>query len=129
MYYDILHQELNYLKDDDIELVILYLLNALTESASEAEEIGRYNRLKLFSTFGTYLNTESIKVEFLKLICSLVRNYKNDNYENFNAYDQLINSVTSDKKDKITDFVKNNVSSYYYEKFYEKYDSGDYLPF
>jgi len=128
-YYDILHPEINYLTSEEIELILLYILNAFSELANDKEQVRRLNRLNLYSSFGTYLTTESIKVEFLKLICNLVRNYENDAYEYFTSYDQLINSVASDKKDKIKEYVIGNVSKYFYEPFYEKYDSGDYLPF
>lgn len=128
-YYDTLHPEINYLMQEEVELILLYILNVYSELASDKEQVTRLNRLNLYSSFGTYLTTESIKVEFLKLICNLVLNYKNDEYEYFTAYDQLINSVASDKKDKIKEYVIGNVSKYYHEPFYEKYDSGDYLLF
>ncbi|MCF6348314.1 MAG: hypothetical protein L3J20_08455 [Flavobacteriaceae bacterium] len=128
-YYDLLHQELNYSNEEDIELIILYVINVFIEQASQESEIERYKNLNLFSTFGAYLTTESIKLEFLKLIYKIVINFDKDNYLYLTVYDQLLNSVTSDKKDKIKDYVTNNVSSYFYEKFYKKYDSGDFLPF
>lgn len=128
-YYDLLHPEINYLSEDEIELVLLYILNAFTVSANEKDQITRFNRLNLFSSFGTHLTTESIKMEFLKLICQLVKNYELDTYEYFTAYDQLINSVSTDKKEKIKEYVLNNVNSYFHKPFYEKYDDGDFLPF
>ena len=128
-YYDILHQEINYLNPEEIELILLYVLNAFIELANDKDEIIRYNRLNLFSSFGTHLTKESIKLEFLKLIYKLVYSYENDWYEYLTAYDQLINSVASDKKDKIEENVKSNVSKYFYEPFYEKYNSGEFVPF
>ncbi|MDO6813998.1 hypothetical protein [Tenacibaculum soleae] len=129
MYYDILHQEINYLAKDEIELVLLYILNAFIELSNDKDQIRRFNRLNLFSSFGTHLTSETVKLEFLKLICKVVYNYEEDKYEYFGAYDQLINSVASDKKEKIKEYVLNNVSSYFHEPFYEKYANGDYLPF
>ena len=128
-YYDILHPEINYLQGEEIELALLYILNAFTELANDKEQVERFNRLKLFSSFGTHLTTETVKIEFLKLICQLVKNYKKDTYEYFIAYDQLINSVSSDKKEKVKDYVLNNVSSYVHKPFFEGYADGDFLPF
>lgn len=128
-YYGILHLEINYLTQEEIELILLYILNAFTDLADEKDQITKFNRLNLFSSIGTYLTTETIKIEFLKLICKLVQSYENDAYEYLTAYDQLINSVASDKKEKIKEYVINNVNKYYYEPFYERFDSGDYLPF
>jgi hypothetical protein len=128
-YYGLLHQEINSCQEDDLELVLLYILNAFSESANNQDAIKGYYRLNLFSTFGAYLKTETIKIEFLKLICSIVKNYEKDNYTYCTAYDQLLNSVASDKKEKIIEYVKSNVSSYAYEPFYVLYDSGDFLPF
>lgn len=128
-YYDILHQEINYLNSEEIELILLYILNAFNEIAGDKEEIEKYNRLNLFSSLGTHLTTESIKLEFLKLICKLVRNHKNYPYQYYTAYDQLVNSVASDKKEKIKEYVLANESEYSYKPFYETYDTGDFLPF
>lgn len=128
-YYDILHPEINYLNDEEIELILLYILNAFSELAFDKDEITRFNRLNLFSSFGTHLTSESIKLEFLKLICRIVQNYDNDSYEYFTAYDQLINSVSSEKKEKIKEYVLLNVNSYIHEPFYVKYDNGNFSPF
>lgn len=128
-YYNLLHEDINYLKGDEIELILLYVLNAFTEFADESDTIERYVNLKLFATFGTHLTTEPLKIEFLKLICSLVRNHTQKDYVYFIAYDQLIKSVTSEKKEKIKEYVLNNVSSYSHKKFYDGYSDGDFLPF
>ena len=116
-------------RSDEIELVLLYILNAFSELANDKDQITRFNRLNLFSSFGTHLTTEIIKLEFLKLICKLVKNYEKDTYEYFTAYDQLVNSVTSDKKEKINGYVLSNVITYYYKPFYEMYDDGIFVPF
>ena len=129
IYYDLLHSELNYLSKAEIELILLYILNAFIELAHNGEPITRYNELNLFSSFGTHLTNESIKLEFLKLICKLVRHYEKDEYGCFTAYDQLVNSVSSDEKKKIKEYVLNNVSSYFHKSFYEKYDTDYLLPF
>jgi hypothetical protein len=128
-YYNLLHEEINYLKPDEIELILLYILNAFREYSEEKDSIEIYVNQKLFSTFGTHLNSDSLKHEFLNLICSLVRNYSNKDFVYYTAYDQLINSVNSEKKEKIKEYVLNNVSSYYHEKFYNGYDDGNFLPF
>lgn len=128
IYYNLLHEEINYLKSDEVELILLYILNAFKEY-SEENFIENYVNKNLFSTFGAHLNSDSLNQEFLNLICSLVRNYSKKDYVYFTAYDQLINSVSSDKKEKIKEYVLNNVSSYFYEKFYQGYDDGNFLPF
>lgn len=124
-----MHEELNLLVDEDIELIVLYVLNAFSESCKNSQDIENYSNEKLFTTFGTHLTTEAIKKEFLKLTCNIVKNFENKDYIYFTAYDQLINSVTADKKDKIKEFVMENVPSYYHKNFYNRYDDGNFLPF
>ena len=128
-YYKLLHEELNLLVDEDIEFIVLYVLNAFSESCKDSQYIENYSSKKLFTTFGTHLTTEAIKKEFLKLTCNIVKNFENKDYIYFTAYDQLINSVTADKKDKIKEFVMENVPSYYHKNFYNRYDDGNFLPF
>jgi hypothetical protein len=128
-YYSLLHGEVNYLEREGIELILLYVLNAFKEYAENYDAIEPYVDQNLFSTFGTHLTTEPLKQEFLDLICTLVKNYKNKDYVFYTAYDQLVNSVTTEKKEKIRAYVVDNLSSYYYEKFYEGYKNGNFLPF
>ncbi|MCD4795512.1 MAG: hypothetical protein K8R54_19940 [Bacteroidales bacterium] len=127
-YYNLLYEDINYLEDDDIELILLYILNAFSELSSKPDSIKIYVDQKLFSTFGIYLNTESIKKEFLKLVCSLVSNIQSKEYVYHKAYDQLINSVSTGNKEIIKEHVKNNVNLYYYDLFYKGYDNY-LLPF
>lgn len=128
-YFNLLHEDINYLNENEIELILLYILNVFIESIDSPGEFERYHSLNFFTIFGTYLNTESIKKEFLRLLCGIVMNPSQNDYKYFNAYDQLINSVASDKKDKIVEYIKNNTNSYYHEKFYKEYDDGNYVPF
>ena len=128
-YYEILYPEIIFLCTNEIELILLYILNAFCELSCDKDKVTRLNSLSLFSSFGTYLTTESIKVEFLKLICNLVENYHEDEYEYLIAYDQMINSVGSDIKDIIKEYVSSNVNEYFCEPFFKKYDSGNFLPF
>ena len=129
-YFKLLHEELNLLKEEDIELILLYVLNAFSESCSnDSNDIENYDTEKLFTPFGTHLSTEAIKKEFLKLACNLVRNFKKNDFVYFSSYDQLINSVTAEKKGKIKEFVIENVPSYFHKDFYDKYNDGDYFPF
>jgi hypothetical protein len=127
--YSLLHEEINYLKPDEIELILLYVLNAFKEYSNKMDSIDTYVSQKLFSTFGTHLSTDSLNQEFLNLICVLVKNYSKNDYVYYSAYDQLVNSVTAEKKEKIKEYVLENVSSYYHEKFYTGYDDGNFLPF
>jgi len=127
--YNLLHEEINYLKPDEIELILLYVLNAFREYSEQKDSIETYVNQKLFSTFGAHMNTDALKQEFLNLICSLVKNFSNKEYVFFAAYDQLINSVSTEKKEMIKEYVLENVSSYFHEKFYNGYDDGNFLPF
>lgn len=128
-YYSTLYEEINYLKLEDIELILLYLLNAFIEYSNN-NSIDLYVKQKLFSTFGNYLTSDSLKQEFLNLIISLVKNYSKDEYTYLTAYEQLINSVTAEKRFKIKEYILKNVSLYYHNKFFEAYNDGYYgVPF
>lgn len=129
LYYSLLNEEINYLKPDEIELILLYVLNAFKEYSETKGFIDSYVNQNLFSTFGNHLITDSLKREFLNLICSLVQNHLKDEYVYYSAYDQLVNSVTAEKKVKIKEYVIENVNLYYQEKFYKGYDDGNFLPF
>lgn len=128
-YYRVLYEEMKYLNPDEIEFVLLYILNTFIENSNKSDKIESYTSQNLLASFGTYLTSESVKKEFLNFICQLVINHTMNDYVYFAAYDQLVNSVSPDKKEKIEPYVKDNVSSYFSEKFYKGYDDGDYLPF
>lgn len=128
-YYRMLHEEIKFLNSEEIEFVLLYILNTFIENSNNPEKIENFTTQNLLASFGTYLASEDLKKEFLKFACSLVENHYKKDYVYFSAYDQLINSVSPEKKDKIEPYVKNNVNSYFSEKFYKGYDNGNYLPF
>ena len=128
-YFYLLYDDLNLLDDSNIELILLYVLNVMTESTRKENEIENYVNRRLFSTFGTYLITEETKKEFFILLCNIVNRHTKKDFMYFAAYDQLINSVDSDKKEKIREFIIKNTSSYASDKFYKGYNNGDYLPF
>lgn len=131
-YYKLLHEEIKYLNPDEIEFVLLYILNTFIENSNNPDKIESYTSHNMLSSFGTHLTSESVKKEFLRFICRLVECHdKHDkkDYVYYYAYDQLVNSVSPEKKEKIKPYVKENVSSYYIEKFYKGYDNGNYLLF
>lgn len=128
-YYRVLYEEIKYLKPEEIEFVLLYVLNTFIENSGNPEKIESYTSQNLLASFGTYLTSESVKKEFLKFICKLVENHSIKDFVYFGAYDQLVNSVSPDKKEKIEPYVKDNISSYFSDKFFKGYDNGDYLPF
>lgn len=128
-YYRVLYEEIKYLNPDEIEFILLYVLNTFIENSNKPDKIESYTSQNLLASFGTYLTSESVKKEFLKFICKLVENHSKKDIVYFGAYDQLVNSVSPDKKEKIEPYVRDNVSSYFSDKFYKGYDNGDYLPF
>jgi hypothetical protein len=128
-YYYLLYDDLNYLDENNIELILLYVLNVMTESTQNEQEMENYVNRRRFSIFGTYLITEEIKKEFFTLLCNIVNRHTIKDYIYYAAYDQLINSVDSDKKEKTKEFIIKTTSSYISEKFYKGYKNGDYLPF
>jgi len=128
-YYRVLYEEIKYLSSDEIEFVLLYILNTFIENSNNPDEIESYVSQNLLTSFGTYLESESLRKEFLKFICELVENHKEKDYVYFGAYDQLVNSISLDIKKEIELYVKDNVSDYYSDEFYKGYDNGNYLPF
>lgn len=127
-YFYLLYDDINLLDDSSIELILLYVLNALTAATFNENVTSRYVDKKLFAIFGKHLITEAIKTEFLDLACAIVMNHEKRDYVYFNAYDQLINSVEIDKKEKTKEYVLKNGSSLG-EKFYKGYNDGDFIPF
>ncbi len=128
-YYRVLYEEIKYLSSDEIEFVLLYILNTFIENSNNPDEIESYVSQNLLTSFGTYLESESLRKEFLKFICKLVENHREKDYVYFAAYDQLINSISLDIKKEIELYVKDNVSAYYSDEFYKEYNNGNYLPF
>jgi len=129
-YYRLLYEDIGFLKPNEIELILLYVLNTLNDATKNVEKLEEYDGMKLFSTFGTQLTTDGLKTEFLNLICSLVKRHQtNKDYVYFYAYDHLVNSVSADRKQKIKDYVVANVSVNAHTKFYKGYNDGDFLPF
>lgn len=129
IYFYLLYDDLNYLDSSNIELILIYVLDVLTESTQNPKEMQSYVYRGLFSIFGTYLISEAIKKEFINLLCNIVNEHTRKDYLYFAAYDQLINSVDTNKKEKTKEFIIKNTSSYYSEKFYKGYNDGDYMPF
>jgi hypothetical protein len=128
-YFYLLYDDLNYLEESNIELILLYVLNVMSESTLNVQEFENYVNRRLFSIFGTYLITEDIKKEFFTLLGNIVNRHGYKDYVYFAAYDQLINSVDNDKKEKIKEFIIKTTSIYASEQFYKAYNNGDYLPF
>ena len=129
IYFNLLFDDLNFLDEKNIELILVYVLNALTDSTAREDEMRHYSDKKLFSTFGKHLVSEDIKKEFIELACKIVQRFSICDYIYFTAYDQLINSLDSDKREKVKEYILKNVSSYSTEKFYVGYNNGDFLPF
>jgi len=128
-YFYLLYDELKYLDDNNIEFILLYVLNVMAESTRDEQEIGYYVDQRLFSIFGAYLIKEEILKEFISLLSNIVNRHTKNEYVYFAAYDQLINSVDTDIKEKIKEFIIKTTSSYTSNKFYSGYNDGDYLPF
>ena len=130
VYYHILYDDLNLLDNSNIEFILLYVIHALAESTNNVSDLERNLDKKLFTTFGTHLITEDIKKEFLNLGSEIVINLNSENnYKYFLAYDQLINSISIDKKEKLKDYILKTTKTYYTDKFYKEYNDGNYLPF
>jgi hypothetical protein len=129
LYFYLLFDDINYLEDSDIEIILLYVINALSEATKNKNETDNYVNQQLFSVFGTHLNSDEVKKEFLKLACSIVSNFHIEPHLYFMAYDQLINSIDISKKDKVKEYILKNTHSYLSNDFYEKYNDGDYVPF
>jgi len=129
-YYSLLYEDLSYLEKENLELVLLYVLNVLSESTINFANIEKYVDKNIYSSFGAHLKTESIKREFLRFVSKLVRNTsENRTLCYFQAYDQLVNSVSTNERDEIKVYVINNTIKYYQERFYKVYNNGDYVPF
>lgn len=128
-YFNLLYEDLNYLDVGNIELILLYILTELTESTQNAQKFETYVDKGLFPIFGRYLITEEIKKEFFTLLCNIVTRHTKNDYIYFAAYDQLTNSMDTDKKNKTKEFIIKSTSSHASAKFYKGYNNGEYLPF
>ncbi|MEX2437770.1 MAG: hypothetical protein WD449_00790 [Candidatus Babeliales bacterium] len=128
-YYHLLHDDLTYLDENNLELILLYVINALSESTNNVVEMKSYVDKKLFSTFGTHLITEEIKKEILNLLCNIVKRHRKRDFLYFEAYDQVINSIDNDKKDKAKNYIYKIIETHHFNKFYKDYNDGDFLPF
>lgn len=129
-YFYLLYDDLSLLDEANIELVLLYVMNVLSESCKDSNELKTYVNQSLFSVFGNYLQTDDLKKEFLKLANDIV-NWctSSDNFLFFQAYDQLANSVDSRRKDLVKEHVLKSLSVYTTGNFYKGYNDGDFLPF
>ena len=129
-YFYLLYEELYLLDEANIELILLYVMNVLSESCKDSNEIKNYVNKSLFSVFGNYLQTEDLKKEFLKLAKDIV-NWctDNENFLFFQAYDQLVNSVDLRRKDLVKEHVLKSLSVYTTGNFYNGYSDGNFLPF
>lgn len=129
-YFYLLYDELSLLDETNIELIILYVLNVLSESCRNKTELNDYVNKRLFSVFGNHLITDEVKKEFLKLSKDIVNLcYDEDNFLFFQAYDQLVNSVDASRRELAKQHVLKSVSVYTSNNFYKGYNDGDYLPF
>lgn len=129
-YYYLLNDELNLLNKEDRELILLYVINVLTESTKEVDKMESHLGNQLFATLGNYLESEELKKEYFNLMCSIIKNCEKDNdYLFFETYEQCINSLSEEKKSLTKQYVMSNTQSYYHKRFYEGFKDGDYLPF
>ena len=129
-YFYILFDELSLLDENNIELIVLYVLNVLSEACRDKVELSKYVNQRLFGVFGNHLITDQVKKEFLNLSKDIVNHcYTEDNFVFFQAYDQLVNSVDANQKELVKQHVLKNVSVYTSNDFYQGYNDGDFLPF
>jgi hypothetical protein len=128
-YFYILYEDLIFLDESNIELILIYVLNVMSESTQNVKELESYVDKRLFSIFGVYLIKEEVKKEFLRLLCEIVTNHPKKDFIFFAAYDQLINSIDIDEKEKTKEFILKTTNSYMSEKFFVGYNDGDYFPF
>lgn len=126
-YYSILFEDLPLLNKNDIELIILYVMSALKLSTYDFDEFEMYSNEKLFSSFGIHLNSTTSFSEFLDLAVCIVSNHKKNDYSYFGAYDQLVNSVSNERKEEVKEYVIRKAG--YVKAFYLGYDDGNFLPF
>lgn len=129
--FNLLQDDLNFTDDNNRELILIYVLNVLTEASKDETNTNYYYRnTNIFSIFGKYLTTEPIKKEFLNLLCHVVESFHNkDHYIYFGVYDLLINSVPNENKEKNKEYVLKNTESYFSDRFFKEYNDGDYFPF
>jgi hypothetical protein len=128
-FFHLMHDDLDLIDEGNIELIIIYVLNVLTEASKNEDMTAFYYSKSLYSIFGKYLITEPIKKEFLNLMCHIVENFSKKDYIYFGAYDQLINSTPTDNREKIKEYVLLNTHSYYSDNFFKGYNDGDYFAF
>jgi len=128
-YYYLLFDDLNHLDRSNIELILLYILNVLIESTNYENAINKYVIRRVFSTFGAHIITNEIENEFFKLSCAIVRNQTMANVDYFVAYDQLINSIDIEMKEKIKKYILKTIDPCISGEFYKAYGDGNYLPF
>jgi len=130
MFFYLLHEDIGLLDSNNVELVILYILNVLSESCKNEGELKKYVRQNLFGVPGNYVISEQIDAEFWNLAINIVNRYNpKEGYLYFQAYDQVVNSIANVRKEKLKSHLLKVLSKYTTDDFYKNYNDGDYLPF
>ena len=128
--FELFSDDIHLLENDPKELLLLYVLNVLTDSTKDIDHLRTYSQKHLFSKIGQHLVTDSIKKEYLDCVCAVVNGYdKEHDFTSFSAYEQLIGSVDDEKAEKTKEYVLENAYGFRSEPFYKGYNDGDYLPF
>jgi len=127
--YHLFHDSLDILVNEEREIVNLYVMNIFIHHSENAEKMKVYEQKKMLVSIGKQIETEKEKAVFFDLIEKVVINWKKDRIVYFQIVDQLLNSLTTERKEKTLSFIKEKISHWKKDDFDEEYNEGNYLPF
>lgn len=101
--YNLFHEDLSELKDDDQEIIAIYMLSLL-ESISE--ESAKLANERTFSTIGQYISTTNGINKLKEFTSFAIVNYYWKNIEpEMNVFEQIFNSLNGDIKDELKQYM------------------------
>jgi len=102
--YNLFHEDLSELKDDDQELIAIYMLSLLESISDESIKLANE---RTFSTIGKYIKTTNGINKLKEFASFAIVNYDWKNIEpEMNVFEQIFNSLNGDIKDELKQFMK-----------------------
>jgi hypothetical protein len=101
--YNLFHEDISELKDDDQELIAIYMLSLL-ESISE--ESAKLANERTFSTIGKYIKTKNGMNKLKEFTSFAIVNYDWKNIEpEMNVFEQIFNSLNGEIKEELKQYM------------------------
>lgn len=108
--YNLLHEQLGYLKSEDQEFIAIYMLSNYGRILEDSRDLFHD---RTYSTIGKRIHTEKGFTAIKELVSFCLANFGGKNISNeMDVLEQIINSLSADKKETVLNYMSTEISPY-----------------